>query len=167
MIAGLEGRDHGTAAGDDPAGELAMAGRKEMVVAAAEHADRRRARGQRTLVGGTVDPEGEAGDDADAAAGKLGRQLPGAAPSVVRGDAGPDHGDAGRAQAVELAGDPQAGQERLGEPVAADLVELGAAGPAPLPKVLEGVKGMHDRPSRRPDRRQEAESLQGFVLPPP
>jgi hypothetical protein len=57
---GGERRDDGAAAEDHPVGQFPVPGREEVVVPAAEHADRRCPHGERARVGGAVDAQREA-----------------------------------------------------------------------------------------------------------
>ena len=91
--------------------------RKEVPVAAAEHADRRRAGVERAFVRRGVDAERKAGDDAAAGASELGRRTraPGASRSGVAARV-PTIATQGRLQALEAARAPQARGGRLEPP---------------------------------------------------
>jgi hypothetical protein len=117
-------RDDGSAPGHDPLRQRTVGPGEEMLVAAAEDADRRRAGRERALVRRGVDTEREPADDADARGADQARRLVRQPPPPGAGRARPDDRDDRAGERIEPPAHPQGG------------LEAGAAGPQAQPGLL-------------------------------
>ena len=123
-------RENGAAARDHASGEFAIARREEMVVPAAEHAERWGAGKERAFMRGGIDPKGKAGDDANAAETQLVRESACAFSTSLAWRSRANDRDRRRGEALERSGNVQSRECQAREAIAGDFVEFGTGNEA-------------------------------------